>query len=262
LIDPPNPPPHAEFLINGPLLTKQRVEFDASGSHDPNGDQLRYLWEFGDHTPRKSGAKTSHMYAKPGTYIVRLQVSDGTSSDVAVHELSIRSPSSPQACFHPEPPPRKKHPYILDGSCSSDKDGQIVRYAWTFEDGSSAEGISVSKTFSEPGPTKVLLTVVDNDGLADSLSQQLTIAQAGNHVWPIVTAGTLAMLGILAFIIRKISKAGGGGDDISIDHSTGLGTHRLNGDDNLLGDFFDIEIRIDDGSYSVDPPASLIKGQQ
>jgi PKD repeat protein len=52
------------------------VQFDARASSDPDGDALEYAWFFGDRTTG-SGVITGHSYEAPGTYNVRLTVSDG-----------------------------------------------------------------------------------------------------------------------------------------------------------------------------------------
>lgn len=55
------------------------VQFDGTGSSDPDGDALQYTWGFGDRT-NAVGAVVSHRYDAPGAYSVRLQVSDGAMS--------------------------------------------------------------------------------------------------------------------------------------------------------------------------------------
>lgn len=52
----------------------------------------------------------------------------------------------------------------LDASGSSDLDGSIARYAWTFEDGSAAEGKTIQHTFTKAGDWYVELTVTDDKG--------------------------------------------------------------------------------------------------
>jgi PKD repeat protein len=51
------------------------VAFAASGSIDPDGDSLTYVWSFGDGASG-SGAQTTHAYENPGTYSVVLRVTD------------------------------------------------------------------------------------------------------------------------------------------------------------------------------------------
>jgi PKD repeat protein len=65
----------------------------------------------------------------------------------------------------------------FDGSQSTDQDGSIVSYAWTFGDGGSASGPTVSHTYAAAGSYTATLTVTDNTGLTSSSSTTIT-AQA------------------------------------------------------------------------------------
>ena len=48
------------------------IEFDGSGSSDPEGDPINFLWTFGDHTDYFSGVNVFHTYAAAGEYQVTL----------------------------------------------------------------------------------------------------------------------------------------------------------------------------------------------
>lgn len=75
--------------IRGPYEGKvhQEITFDASGSHDPDDDQLEYQWHFGDGSSGKTGEKVTHIYTEEGEYTVKLTVYDnkgGSSTDTIV----------------------------------------------------------------------------------------------------------------------------------------------------------------------------------
>jgi hypothetical protein len=53
------------------------VDFNASGSYDPDGSVVSYFWDFGDGTTG-SGVTTSHVYPYNGTFTVTLTVTDNS----------------------------------------------------------------------------------------------------------------------------------------------------------------------------------------
>ena len=54
----------------------------------------------------------------------------------------------------------------FDASASSDPDGDTLTYAWQFDDGSQATGVTADRTYGQPGTYSATLTV--NDGELDS----------------------------------------------------------------------------------------------
>ena len=71
---------------------------------------------------------------------------------------------------------------ILDGSASSDPDGQVVSYAWTLQhrentkDIRTASGITPTVSTLNPGFYDVTLTVTDNDGATGTDTMLLAVA--------------------------------------------------------------------------------------
>jgi PKD repeat protein len=63
----------------------------------------------------------------------------------------------------------------FNGSGSSDPDGTISSYAWTFGDGSTGTGVSPSHTYAAAGTYTVQLTVTDNAGATGTVSHDVTV---------------------------------------------------------------------------------------
>jgi PKD repeat protein len=74
------------------------VNFDGSGSSDPDGGIVGYGWDFGDGAS-EHGATVGHAYSHAGTYTVTLTVTDNgaaTDSDTASVTITER-PAAPTA---------------------------------------------------------------------------------------------------------------------------------------------------------------------
>ncbi len=86
---------HAPVADAGPdqsVDAGDTVNFDGSGSYDPDDDALTYSWDFGD-SNYGSGELTSHMYQGGGTYTVTLTVTDeGDMSDSDTLSVQVTGP--------------------------------------------------------------------------------------------------------------------------------------------------------------------------
>ncbi|MHC4755399.1 MAG: PKD domain-containing protein, partial [Planctomycetota bacterium] len=54
------------------------VQFDGTGSYDPEGGPLTYHWDFGDRGFADDPTAT-HTYSSFGSYVARLRVIDNTN---------------------------------------------------------------------------------------------------------------------------------------------------------------------------------------
>ncbi len=63
------------------------VAFSSAGSHDPDGVNLSYDWNFGDGTAHSNAANSSHTYTSAGNFTATLTVTDasGISSQAQVN---------------------------------------------------------------------------------------------------------------------------------------------------------------------------------
>jgi PKD repeat protein len=66
----------------------------------------------------------------------------------------------------------------FNGGTSSDPDGSIASYAWTFGDGGSGTGAAPSHTYQAAGSYTATLTVTDNHGATNSASLAITVNAA------------------------------------------------------------------------------------
>lgn len=86
--------PVARFTLSpNPAGTAETVNFDGTGSYDPDGSITGYAWTFESHTPSTGTASTGTLsYASAGTFTIQLIVTDGTGlkSAPARKELVIQ----------------------------------------------------------------------------------------------------------------------------------------------------------------------------
>ncbi|MBE7162705.1 MAG: PKD domain-containing protein, partial [Williamsia herbipolensis] len=64
----------------------------------------------------------------------------------------------------------------VDGSASTDPDGSIAAYDWTFGDGGTATGRTASHTYAAAGTYSVVLTVTDDRGARSSTTKSVSVA--------------------------------------------------------------------------------------
>ncbi|MBF0216974.1 MAG: PKD domain-containing protein [Candidatus Omnitrophica bacterium] len=144
----------------------RKVSFDASASKDEDGDGLTYSWDFGDGVRESTGAKTSHVYEKGGTYYVTVTVDDGKNSKCSssIDSVRVKVNTPPSVEFLHIPACCVDMDQKFDASATNDPDGDTLSYRWDFGDGSTGEGVKVSHAYTEPGKYKVVLTVDDASG--------------------------------------------------------------------------------------------------
>ena len=167
--------PTASFTAPTGGVAGSPVSFSGSGS-DPDGTIVSYAWAFGD-----GGTSTqqnpSHTYAAGGTYPVTLTVtdSDGQTGHVT-HQVFVAQDESPTAAFSFSPASALEGSSIsFDASGSSDPDGTIQTYTWSFGDSSFGTGLTVSHPFATAGSYLVTLTVTDSSGQSATTTHTVTI---------------------------------------------------------------------------------------
>jgi glucose/arabinose dehydrogenase len=165
------------------------VAFSSAGSMDPEGQPITYSWDFGDGTS-STAANPNHTYSQPGSYVVRLTVSDGVNSSLSTPQTiavgnpptaTITSPSDGRIF-------RAGDVINYSGDATDPEDGTLPASAYTWNidflhdnhvhPGTAINGVK-SGSFTIPisghdfeGNTRyrIGLTVTDSNGLKTSKS--------------------------------------------------------------------------------------------
>jgi PKD repeat protein len=154
------------------------VAVDGSASTDPDGTIQTYAWKFGDNATA-TGPSASHTYAVSGTYNITLTVTDNAGASNSVTKaVTVAGNAAPTASFIKTV---NGLSVAVNGSGSSDRDGTIVSYAWTFGDGGTATGATAAHTYAASGTYNITLTVTDNAGATGSATQSVKVRSKGPH---------------------------------------------------------------------------------
>ena len=91
----------------------------------------------------------------------------------------------PVASFTATPPKGEfPLPVAFDAGASSDSDGTIVDYAWTFGDGTSANGVTAAHTYAAIGTYTATLFVTDDDGAIGSTTRTVKVTRVTTSISP------------------------------------------------------------------------------
>src|SRR5262249_12088633 len=103
-----------------------------------------------------------------------------SASDTAVVTVQDRPPT---ANAGPDQTGPANQSLTMNGSGSSDPDGSIVTYAWTFGDGTTGTGAMSSHAYPPPRTDTAWLTLTDNKGAPSSDNAVVTVTTAASQTW-------------------------------------------------------------------------------
>ena len=150
------------------------IRFSGAKSFDPDGSIATFRWDFGDGTSGE-GVEVAHRFDRPGTYPVRLTVTDPTGSacDAGTATLSVFVNAPPVANAGADANifiGGAQDSYVLDAGRSKDADGDPLSYSWTLSNGMKLEGGARPDLLTEPGTVTATLTATDPHGLSCGVS--------------------------------------------------------------------------------------------
>lgn len=150
------------------------VKFDASETYIPNETVTGFQWRFGDQSDEVfTGARTEHVYAKPGTYIIDVTAKTTSGKDFRTTKtLVVREPLV-KACILPSRTSGNAPLGIqFSGSCST---GESLSYLWDFGDSAQSDQPEPIHVYDNPGTYTATLTVTDTSGAKDTVPVTITV---------------------------------------------------------------------------------------
>lgn len=170
--------PTADIVLNNnEIETSESISFDGSSSSASLGSVIeQYQWDFdGDGNYDASGVTTSHTYNIPGIYEAELKVTDDWGEiDTTTRTITVnnRDPVA-EFSYSPTNPTTKDQIQFHDGS--SDPDGEIESWEWSFDDGEISDEENPVHSFSDDGQYTVELIVTDNHGGTDTVTKKINV---------------------------------------------------------------------------------------
>ncbi len=172
--------PTVSFTLTPNPVNPLEMTADGRASSDPDADAIMFEWDFGD-SMSATTALATHTYGAAGLYTVRLTVSDvHADSNFSTRAYDAKAP--PLASFRivsmtaAGPDIRA----TVDATASSDPDGTIANYNWTWGDRNYTDTTNPVAThdyklFWFDTQVAIILNVTDNDGLYDTASRTVTV---------------------------------------------------------------------------------------
>jgi parallel beta helix pectate lyase-like protein/K319-like protein len=201
---PQNRPPQADAGADQSGTVAAPIVLDGSGSSDPDGDPISFLWTFLG-VPAGSAADISNATSEsagftpdvPGQYSIRLQVSDAWVSDTTDILINIEDTNTPPiAAIAALENGAVGELVTLDGSLSFDDDGDLLTYDW------EVVAAPVDSTVSVVDSDAIIASITPD--VAGSYTLKLTVSDdaASGEATTLLKAGlkvTLSFAEVLVF---------------------------------------------------------------
>lgn len=198
-----NSEPIANAGVNQNVVLSSTVTLDGTNSTDANRDPLTYRWVMMSKPATSVAVLANPTSAKPtfladalGTYVITLIVNDGkVDSTTVATTVTVSSANVAPVANAGTSQNVVLGTVTLDGSTSSDANGDTLTYKWTLlnKPTSSAAALSsdtsAKPTFTADKAGIYVFGLVVNDGKLSSAPVTVSITAAAANVAPVANAG-------------------------------------------------------------------------
>ena len=176
-----------------------------------------YVWQFndgGEPTVASQSPQISHEFPSAGPYYVGLTVTDASSAGYGASRglaMTVEAGNNqpPVASFALPSPVTAGAAATFDGSATSDADGTVVAYDWSWGDGTANDaGATANHTFVASGKYTVTLTVTDSSDGTSSVSHDVSVAAPPAHL--AVNRAAVARSGGGTALVTRVTVSGRG----------------------------------------------------
>jgi PKD domain len=201
-----NTPPVANAGANQNVSVASLTTLDGTASTDAEQDSLSYSWTLISKPNTSTAALSSAISPKPtftpdlaGTYVASLVVSDGKdrSTTAFITVVASAANSAPVANAGTAQSVTTASVVTLNGTGSTDANGDTLTYRWTLTSKPSSSTASLSSatasspTFTADLAGSYVASLVVNDGKLDSTNTStVTVTASAANSAPVANAGT------------------------------------------------------------------------
>ena len=155
--------------------TKGNAPFEANFRSKSMGSPSQYLWDFGDGSGwKEAGEQAFNDYTSPGSYTVRLKVSNGEREDIVEKVGLIVVESEPKANFKMEYDYDQENHQFTVKFVNLSQGNYNPTWQWKFGDGApDSNEESPKHTFDNNQDYRVELIMTNRDGKVSTLAQDI-----------------------------------------------------------------------------------------
>jgi PKD repeat protein len=212
-----------------PPVVATSVMFDATSSSDPNGKIVSYIWNFGDGSKNSTTSPvTFHEYSSaPRGFNATLTIIDDNGSNSSYLALVYVLAKLTVAISYNIS--QGTAPLTVSFNAAALGGAGNYTFAWTFGDGQTGIGQSMSHDYTAPGAYQVQVTAADSGGHLAFSSTIITVANSARLEFGqipisyllggvgVAVLGMVILLLVYGFMVRRARRGQQNSGSKSID---------------------------------------------